>query len=177
MTRALLLPLTVILALATGLGLLGVAATLTQDPIIVPPATAATGAPADATPTAVVLPETEPPDANTPVPLPSGLATARVERRMLGPGVALAPVVASGPTVLIVETGTVAVKTDGAVWVGYGLDGAHVDTVLRRGEWAVVHAGSVHTVRNGGPAPAVVLVVAMEPVEVLPAPDQKLLPP
>ncbi len=69
--------------------------------------------------------------------------------------------------VLIVETGAVGVETDGRRRGRIrDLDGAQVDTVLRRGDHVVVGRGTVRRVRNGGPTPAVVLVVAIEPIAV-----------
>jgi hypothetical protein len=78
----------------------------------------------------------------------------------------LTPVLASVPTALVVEAGTVGVRTYAAAQVGFGVEEFETDTVLRRGEHLVVDHGTVRTVRNAGPASAVVLVVAIEPAAV-----------
>jgi hypothetical protein len=80
----------------------------------------------------------------------------------------LAPVTASDPTVLIAEQGAIGVRAYGAGLVGHGIDVTQADTVLRRGEHLVVGPGTIRTVRNAGPSPAVVLVVAIEAAAVPP---------
>jgi predicted ester cyclase len=102
--------------------------------------------------------------ADVPVELPAGPATLQVSRLILRSGDSLPPLAAAGPLVLVVETGELSVRTDGAVAVGHGRDVAPVDTVLRQGERFVVGPGLHHAARNAGPTPAVVLVVAIDPV-------------
>jgi quercetin dioxygenase-like cupin family protein len=190
MTRALLLPLAAILALATGVGLLGVATTLRSAPVAVRPTPSTPEIVATATIEVAARAATPPGEepaatdalaaaealiADVPVALPDGPALLRVERVSLAPGAVLPPAVAAGPTALVVETGTVRVlaTNDGwaqvgpdVTWVNLGPDTTLIDAALHRGEQAVLRPGAVRTVRNAGPAPAVVLVVAIEPVGV-----------
>ena len=100
-----------------------------------------------------------------PVPPSTGTATLRVARLTVPPGVGPPPEVASGPTVLMVETGALSVRYDGAVWVGQGLDATQTETVLGYGERLVLAPGARYIVRNDGPTPAVALVVTILPVE------------
>jgi hypothetical protein len=128
------------LLMATGLGLLGVAApTLDAD---APPAT-------------------EPLAADVTLLVPHGPVIHRFTRLALPPRAVLTPVLASVPTALVVEAGAVGVRTYTAQ-VGVNMQEDAADTVLRRGDHLVVDPGTVRTVRNVGPAPAEVLVVAIE---------------
>jgi hypothetical protein len=143
-----------LLLTATGLGLLGVAASVTQ---------ATAGPTAAATPEADALPETEPISADVLMLSPDGPVVLRVTHLALPPGVVLTPSLAPVPTALVVEVGTVEVLTYAAIPVGLGVQEVESNTELRRGEHLVVDPGTVRAVRNAGPAPAVVLVVAIEP--------------
>lgn len=165
MTRALVLPLAVILALATGLGLLGIAATVTQAPVVV--VATATAAPTpEATPRPAATPEPEPVAVDVTMPSPGGSVTLRVSRLALAPGEVLPPERTTAPTALIAEQGAVGVRTYGADGFGQGFDETQADAVLRRGDHLVVGPDTVCTIRNAGPAPAVVLVMAIEPAHV-----------
>jgi predicted ester cyclase len=123
---------------------------------------------------------TDPLFEEVPVELPAGPAVLQVSRLILRAGAGLPPLTAAGPTVLAVEAGALSVRTDGTTWVAQGLDqhldAVRVDAVLRQGERLVLTLGVRHTVRNDGPTPAVVLVVAIEPVAVLPEPDREMIP-
>jgi quercetin dioxygenase-like cupin family protein len=161
--RALLLPLAAMLALATGVGLLGVAATVNVEPIVRPVATAIPDM--TATPASDGVAVAEPLLADASVELPAGAAALRLARLGLPPGTGLPSRTASGPALLAVERGTASVRSEGAVWVGHGLDAAQVETTLHPGERIVVAPGVFYAVRNDGPASAVVLVVTIEPDE------------
>src|SRR5262249_32826139 len=150
--RALLLPLAAILALATGLGLLVVAATVTQAPVVVVATATSETADVAATPTKDLLPATEPLAADVLVWLADGPGLLRLARLALARGAVLPSAVASGPTVLIVEAGTVGVVVKDDGWVQVGPDGAEVDAVLGRGERLALRPRTVRTVRNAGPA-------------------------
>jgi hypothetical protein len=165
MRRPLVALVACLLLTATGLGLLGVAATVAPAPVVVV-------ATATAEPTAVAAPrgaesqEPEPLAAPVTVPLPCGPVLLRVVRHALAPGVVLPPVRTKAPTALIVELGAVGVQTYDAFLDKHGLGEFQTDTVLRRGKQVVVDAGTIRDVRNAGRTPAVVLVVAIEPVAV-----------
>jgi quercetin dioxygenase-like cupin family protein len=109
-----------------------------------------------------------------PLRLATGSAVLRVSRLTVPPGTDLPPEAAPGPTMLLVETGTLAVRADGDAYVGQLFGAAPTDTVLRSGERLVVAAGAVYAVRNDGPTAAAALVVAIEPVAS--PPDQRWLP-
>jgi hypothetical protein len=181
MTRAFLLPLTALLALATGVGLFGVAATLRSAPIAVAPATVPSGATSEATTTETARSAHDPLAADVPVELAGGPALLRVARLALAPGAVLPPVAAAGPTALVVEAGTVGVvvKDDGWVltgsdrpWVRVGPDKTEFGAVLGREEHLTLRPGTVGTVRNTGSDPAVVLVVSVESLALLPRQDE-----
>ena len=153
-----------LLLTATGLGLLGVAATVTRAPVVLV-ATATVATTPQASPAGTATPEPSPITAAVTLPSSGGSVALRVSHLALAPGAALPPVVASAPVALIAEQGTVGVRTYGVGGVGRQLEDAQADTVLRRGDHLVVGTGTVRTVRNTGSTPAVVLVVAMEPVD------------
>jgi hypothetical protein len=88
-----------------------------------------------------------------------------VARLTVPPGVGLPLEVASGPTVLLVEAGTLSVRIDGAFSAGPGLDAAYPDTMLSSGERLVFAAGERYAVRNDALTPAVALVVALVSVD------------
>jgi predicted ester cyclase len=107
----------------------------------------------------------EPLATDVPVELPAGSAVPRVSRFILRVGAGLPLLTASGPTLLVVEEGALAVRTEGVVGVDEGLaNPVQVDHVVHQGERLVLTPGLRHTIRNDGPAPAVVLMVAIEPV-------------
>jgi quercetin dioxygenase-like cupin family protein len=172
MSRALLLPLTTILALATGVGMLGVATTLSQDPIVLATATATVvpTVPPTATPPAAASPVTDSLVAHIPVQLPTGSVVLSVARLTLRPDEVLPPAEASDPIVLLVESGAVAVRLAHAALANQGLDETRFDTVLHRGQQVVVSAGMIHALRNAGQTPAVVLVMTVA-AEATPCPD------
>jgi predicted ester cyclase len=89
-------------------------------------------------------------------------ATVQMARLILGSGARLPPLEVSGSALLVVEEGTVAVRTEGAVGVG------------PRPE-EVLTPGLRHIVRNDGLSRVIVLVIATEPVAFLPE-DRESLP-
>jgi hypothetical protein len=165
MMRALVLPLAVMSALATGLGLLGLAATITQAPVVV--VVTATATPAiEATQDADALPATEPFAADVTMLVPDGLVVLRVTRLALPPGALLPPERAAAPAALIAEVGEVGVRTYATLpgTAAQEPNEVRADAVLRRGEHLNIPADTVRTVRNASAVPAVVLVVAIEPL-------------
>ena len=156
---------------ATGLSLLGVAATITPAPVVLV-ATATVGTTPQATPGGTATPEPTSIAAAVTLPSSGGPVALRVSHLALAPGAVRPPVVASASVALIAEQGTVGVRTYGVGDGGRLLDDAQADTVLRRGDHLVVGTGTVRTVRNTGPMPAAVLVVAIEPALVARAPGQ-----
>jgi mannose-6-phosphate isomerase-like protein (cupin superfamily) len=170
MTRSLLLPFAAILALATGLGLLGVAITLSQDPVAIAPSAVSTAPVAEARRNRETRPDTKPFRVDAPVQLASGPGVFCVERLTLAPAEHLsANVKPGGSAVLVVETGTLAVRFDGAARVGQGLDAAQISTVLQPGEHVLILPGMLHVARNDGPATAVAFLIAIAPAT--PCPD------
>jgi hypothetical protein len=91
-------------------------------------------------------------------------ATLRLERLTLLPGTGLPPVVASGWTILLVETGALSVRNEGAVLARSGLDPGQFDAPLSAGERLVIPSSARYSVRNDGATPAVALVVTVLPV-------------
>ena len=163
MHRPLVALVACLLLTATGLGLLGVAATITQAPVVLV-ATATAGTTPQATPGGTATPEPSPIAAAVTLPSPGGSVALRVSHLALAPGAVLPPVLASAPVALIAEQGTVGVRTYRVGGLGRLLDDGQADTVLRRGDHLVVGTGEVRAVRNAGSMPAVVLVVAIEPI-------------
>jgi quercetin dioxygenase-like cupin family protein len=86
-------------------------------------------------------------------------ATLRVARLAVPPGSEPQAEVAPGPTVIMVASGTLLVRVDGAV--GQGLDAARSETALGAGERLVIAPGARYAVRNDRPTPAEALVVAI----------------
>lgn len=111
---------------------------------------------------------TDPLFAEVPVGLPAGPAVLQVSRHILQPVGDSLPLEPAEAMALVVETGMLSVRTEGTVWVAQGLeqhlDAVRGDAVLRQGERRVLTPGVRHTVRNDGPTPAVVLVLAVKPV-------------
>jgi mannose-6-phosphate isomerase-like protein (cupin superfamily) len=97
------------------------------------------------------------------VKLTADTAILRLDRLTVPPGTGLPAKAASNPMVLLVETGTLSVQVERAVWVGSGPNAAYPNTVLTSGQSIVVAAGDRHTVRNNDPTPAVALVVTIVP--------------
>jgi hypothetical protein len=128
---------------------------LTQPTTPEPPPTPILGPGEELAPTRTLLAE------DAPAWPAVGTATLRLERLTLPPRTGLPPEVTSGPTVLLVEAGTLAVQTYGATYVKQGLDAAQVDTTLSAGKRLVIVAGARYAVRNDGPTPAVALVVTI----------------
>jgi hypothetical protein len=95
------------------------------------------------------------------VPLETGAVILRVTRLVVPPSVNLVPEVASGWTVVLVETGTLSVRVDGAVFVGQGLDPAQVDGTLSAGERLVIPPGARYAVHNDGLAVVQALTVTL----------------
>jgi hypothetical protein len=100
-----------------------------------------------------------------PVRLSAGSAHLRVTRLTVPPGVGLSSEAVRGPTVLLIEAGTVAVRIDRSDIGGTGLEAVNTAAVLGPGEPLIVAPGERYAVRNDGPAPAVALLVAIVPVE------------
>jgi quercetin dioxygenase-like cupin family protein len=96
--------------------------------------------------------------------LPDGTANFRIERLTMPSGTSLPPETAPGPTVLLVEAGTLSVRVESGVVLGPGLDAAYPDTVLVSGERLVIAPDASYAVRNDGPTPAVALVVTIVPI-------------
>ena len=165
MHRPIVALVTCLLLTATGLGLLGIAATVTSAPVVVVATTTAEPMP-EATPGQAATPEPEPVAVDITMPSPGGPVTLWMSRLALEPGAVLPPERTTAPTALIAEVGAVGVRTYGAGMVGQGLDETQADTELRRGEHLVVGPGTVRTIRNAGPTHAVVLVVTIEPIAV-----------
>jgi hypothetical protein len=90
-------------------------------------------------------------------------ATLRIERLTVPPGTALPIEAATGPTVLLVEVGTLSVRADLATWSGSGLDAPSADTHLRSGQRLVISSGVRYAVRNDWPVPVVALLVTLDP--------------
>jgi hypothetical protein len=172
MTRALLRPLTATLALATGIGLLGVAITLRASPTAGVGATATAEATAEASPVLDALPAAGLLAAGVPMDLPDGPAFVRVWRLVLAPDATLPPFASAAPTTLVVAAGTVGITFRVKHWVltgsdhpnvQVGSDETEVGVVLDRGEHLSLRPGSTRTVRTIGPAPATILIVVIEP--------------
>jgi quercetin dioxygenase-like cupin family protein len=100
---------------------------------------------------------------DAPVWLESGSANLQLARLTTLPGGRVPTSVANGPTVLIVESGTLTVLTDGPSYVDGALDALLTELVLRPGERLVVSAGTPHALRNDGTTPVVALVVTITP--------------
>ena len=107
---------------------------------------------------------------DVPVGLAAGPATLRVARLNVPPSDGLTLEAAPGPTLLLVEAGTLSIWYDPVV-VGPGPDGDVPLTVLHPGQRLVIAASTRYVVGNDGPAPAVALVVSIVPVGS--APDQE----
>jgi hypothetical protein len=95
-------------------------------------------------------------------------AILQVSRLILRPGARLPTLTVVGSALLVVEEGVVAVRTEKSGPVDPGLPMVAVDHVLRQRERLALSLGLYHTVRNDGPARAIVGMVAIDPVEFLP---------
>jgi hypothetical protein len=93
----------------------------------------------------------------------AGTATLQLKRLILPSGTSLAPEVASGPTVLLVEFGALSIAVNDAALAGPGLDVAYPNSVLRSGERTVVASDTLYAFRNDGSMEAVALLVTILP--------------
>ncbi len=100
---------------------------------------------------------------DVPIPRSADPIVLRMVRLTVPPGVRLPPEVASGPTALLIESGTLSVWVDNRGVIGQGLDPVQIDAVLSAGDRLVIVSGARYAVRNDGPSPAVALVVANVP--------------
>jgi hypothetical protein len=98
-----------------------------------------------------------------PVQLAAGPARLRAARLAVPPGVEVIAGPVSGPVVLLVESGVLAVPGDWVTAHEAGLDPWQLSRLLHAGQTQVVSPGARYAVRNDGPAPAVVLTVAIVP--------------
>jgi hypothetical protein len=105
-----------------------------------------------------------------PVPRSDDPIVLRMVRRTVQPGARLTAEEASGPTALLVESGTLSVWVDNLVLIGQeGNEPAQIDAALGAGDRLAIASGARYFLRNAGPTPAVAFVVAVVPVET-PAP-------
>jgi hypothetical protein len=95
--------------------------------------------------------------------LAAGTADLRLERLTVPPGTSLPPEVAAGPTVLLVEAGTVSVVVDDIAFIGQGLDPTQFVATLSPRERLIIAPGARYAVRNDGPLPAVALALTLAP--------------
>jgi hypothetical protein len=98
-----------------------------------------------------------------PVPLAAGPARLRVARLVVPPRVEVIAEPVPGPVVLLVESGVLAVPGDGVTAQELGLDAWQLPRLLHAGQTRVVSPGARYALRNDGPAPAMVLTVAIIP--------------
>jgi quercetin dioxygenase-like cupin family protein/predicted ester cyclase len=96
---------------------------------------------------------------------PSDLATVAIGRATLAPGGALPRHQAVGPELVAVESGSLALETNGErTWVYRGVDGYKTvasTASLTAGDGALVNAGTTVSYRNDGDTPLLLLVVTM----------------
>jgi predicted ester cyclase len=114
----------------------------------------------------------ESPATTVPESLPAGSAEVQVARFVMRPGTDLGPFTTAGSALLVVEQGTVALTVDG-VWrfgIGYApeSDPIHLEMTLAAGHQALLPPGLSQRLRNDGPEPAGVLILATDPIGVLP---------
>ncbi len=103
-----------------------------------------------------------------PVPRSADPIVLRMVRLTVPAGARLPPEAASGPTALLVESGTLSVWVDNLVLIGQeGNEPAQINATLSAGDRLSIASGARYAVRNAGPTPAVALVVAIVPVETL----------
>jgi hypothetical protein len=131
----------------------------------IPPAVIAESVEIAAASTPVPAPPSSPAALFEDIPIPSSNdpSTLRVARLTVRPEGSLPSEMASGPTAIMIESGTISIWVDGAVLVGQGLDAAQTETVLGAGEWRLIAPDTRYHVRNDGPAPAVALVASIDP--------------
>jgi hypothetical protein len=101
------------------------------------------------------------------VPLSTGTFILKVTRIFVPPGVDLPTEVAAGETVLLVETGTLAVQIDRVVDARQGHDPALNDANVSAQGRLVIAAGTRYDLRNDGPTPVEALAVTIFPLDTL----------
>jgi predicted ester cyclase len=101
------------------------------------------------------------------VEVPTGVAIVQVSRRILPSGANLHLVAVPGPTLLVVEVGTLVVHTPGADGLPLDPTTMTIKTMLEADEQLVISPGVRPMIRNDGPLPAIVLAIVLEP-----GPDQ-----
>jgi predicted ester cyclase len=106
--------------------------------------------------------------AGIPAELAADPTTLEVSRLILRPGAELPPLAVSGSALLVVEEGALAVRTVSADPTDPGLPVVEVVNVLGQGERLVLAPGLHYTVRNDSTERTTVVVMAIDPVEVLP---------
>ena len=111
---------------------------------------------------------TEPLYAFAPLPAQTDSAVLQIARFALPSGASLPSFRSRGTAMVVAESGALSVRTDGAARVGPGPDAAQIDIQLGAGKRLVLTPDMRHTVRNDGPTPAVVLIVAIDPIEFRP---------
>ncbi len=82
---------------------------------------------------------------------------------ILPSGASLPPVAVSGPTLLVVEAGELAVQTFSTGRLALDPTTMTMDTVVNQGERLVLSPGVRPIIRNDGQLPAVVLAIVLEP--------------
>jgi quercetin dioxygenase-like cupin family protein len=112
-----------------------------------------------------------------PVPRSDDPTVLRTVRLTVPAGARLPPEGASGPTALLVESGTLSVWVDNLVLIGQeGNEPAQIDAALGAGDRLAIPSGARYAVRNDGPTAAMVLVVAIAPGPPPPDPGHRPLP-
>ena len=106
---------------------------------------------------------------DVPIPRSADPIVLRMDRLTVPPGIRLPPEAASGPTALLVESGTLSVWVDNLVLIGQGIEPAQIDAALSAGDRLAIVSGARYFLRNDGPTPAMAFVVAVVPIET-PAP-------
>jgi hypothetical protein len=140
------------LALATGLSLLGIATTLSSG---APPRASPASVSVESTPVNPAPPEADPLTSAFPVNLTGGAAIVGLTRLALPPQTERPLKMVSGTMMLIVESGAVDLSSR---------DGDRADTdslILRHGDQTVLASGLVNIVKNTSALPATVLVVTI----------------
>jgi predicted ester cyclase len=112
-------------------------------------------------------PATPVPEAGT-----AGSAELQVARFVLPPETDLPPFRTAGPTVLVLEQGMVSLTVDGAWRFGNAnapeAELIHIEMTVVTGQQQSLTSGLSHRIRNVGPEPAALVILATNPIEVLP---------
>jgi hypothetical protein len=122
-------------------------------------------------PTPILSPGEPPAPTSTPLAAavsawpPAGTAYLRWEWLVLGPGAGLPPEVTPGPTLLLVETGTLVVLVDGTTHGWVSLADGRSWLSVHPGQGLVIAAGDRPIIHNDGAIPAVALLVTVYHVD------------